>query len=195
MKNNKYSLEPQVSAESKGAGSMAARNNYHQASSLSIEGASSGHPAKRFSSQKSFASASADSPLTEEEENSGPFRVCILDDDRSASKDLKQLLSSVGYEVLCLDKVIGSSNSIRSYNPDLLVVDVQMTSISGSTLLEVLRHNLKQFPVLILHSDLEEEDLMELAHKAGADDFITKDGNYVALLSRIKYYSRIMAGV
>ncbi len=185
MKSNKYSSGPQVSDESKEAGSMAENNHYHQASS--------GCPAERFSSTKAFSSASSASPLTEEEENSGPFRVCVLDDDQSASRDLNRILSSIGYDVLCLDKVIGSSNRIRSYNPDLLVVDVQMSSISGSTLLEVLRHNLKRFPVLILHSDLEEEDLMELAHKAGADDFITKDGNYVALLSRIKYHSRIMA--
>ncbi len=129
-----------------------------------------------------------------EEAVDGPFRVCLLDDDGFSRKDLKRILSSQGYDVLCLDKVIGASNQIRSYAPHLLVVDVQMPAISGTALLEVLRKNLQHLPVLILHSRMEEDELMDLARKAGADDFVHKNGNYVPLLSRIKYYNRIMAG-
>ncbi|MFO8056078.1 MAG: response regulator [bacterium] len=122
----------------------------------------------------------------------GSFRVCILDGDHGAGRDLERIVSSMGCEVLCLDRVIGASNRIRSFDPDLLVVDVQMPGLSGPGLLEVLQKNLGTLPVMILHSCLEEDELMELATNAGADDFVPKNGNYVSLLSKIKYYSRIV---
>jgi len=84
--------------------------------------------------------------------------------------------------------VIGASNQIRAFNPDLIVVDVMMPSVSGEQLIRVLRQNLRRLPSLILYSNLDEDDLAEIARTVAADDFVIKNGSYYSLISRIKFH-------
>jgi DNA-binding response OmpR family regulator len=115
-------------------------------------------------------------------------KVCIIDSETDVLEDLQNLLSAMGCETLCLDCVIGASNKIRWFDPDLLVVDVRMPSLSGEELIVVLRRNLTHLPLLILYSDMEENELANTAKAARADDFVIKNGEFLSIVNRIKFH-------
>lgn len=118
-----------------------------------------------------------------------PARICVLDSDPDSLNDVTGLLVSMGCEVLGLSSVIGASNRIRRFDPDLIVVDVTVPSISGTQLIEVLRKNLGGLPRLILFSALSEEILAEVAREVKAADYLVKNGNYLELVNRVRLHS------
>ena len=123
-------------------------------------------------------------------------RVCVLDPEPRVCNDIEKLLQTTGCEVLCISKFIGCSNPIREFDPDLLVVDVMMPSVSGAKLIGVLRKNLPQWPLVILHSDMEETRLARLARETEADDFLVKQKDLLSLLNRVNYHlSRKIKGL
>ncbi len=119
------------------------------------------------------------------------IKICILDSDRMRIADMSAMFNLMGYEVLSLDYVIGASNTIRDFDPDVLVLDVNMPAITGEKLINVLKKNLGVLPTTILYSDMDAEELEKLAMIAGADDHLVKNGTYLHLLNRVKYYATI----
>jgi two-component system, OmpR family, response regulator len=115
-------------------------------------------------------------------------RICILDHQRDRLQAASRLFQVMGCEVLAVDHLIGASNRIRSFQPDILVVDVLMPSISGPALVEVLRRNLTEMPLLILYSDLEESELARMARQTGAADFVCKKDAITALASKVRFH-------
>ena len=115
-------------------------------------------------------------------------RICVIDPERELLLDLESVFGAMGYEVLGLGRVIGASNQIRAFAPDLLIVDVMMPTVSGGKLIEVLRLNLSAMPPLILYSRLLAQDLARLAHNLQADDFIVKNGDLLPLVARVKLH-------
>jgi len=118
-----------------------------------------------------------------------PARICVLDSDPDSLNDVTGLLVSMGCEVLGLSSVIGASNRIRRFDPDLIVVDITVPSLSGIQLIEVLRKNLGDLPRLILFSALSEEILADVARKVKAADYLVKNGNYLELVNRVRLHS------
>jgi response regulator RpfG family c-di-GMP phosphodiesterase len=121
-------------------------------------------------------------------------KVCIIDSHDEEIERLNGLLTAMDCETLCLDRVIGASNVIRGFEPDLMVVDVKMPSLSGEGLIKVLRRNLIDLPVLIIFSDMDERELARLAKAARADDFVIKDGNFLSIVNRIKFHLKRISG-
>lgn len=118
------------------------------------------------------------------------MKICIMDSDPEQLSNVEKLLEADGCQVLCIDKVIGVSNRIRKFCPDLLVVDVDMPAVSGSKLIEVLRENLHKMPKLVLYSDMDMDydKLSIMARATKADDYIVKEDNYISLLNRVRFH-------
>jgi len=120
------------------------------------------------------------------------LKICVFDSDRESLEDIKQLLSAMGHEVMTIGQAIGASNKIRRYSPDILVADIIGPTISGLKFIEVLRNNLEDLPRMILFSRVSEDELSLLAKKAGAEDFVVKNGSYTELVNRIKLHASRM---
>ncbi len=121
-------------------------------------------------------------------ENSSRKRICILHPDDGRLDKMARAYTLMGHEVLFVSQLIGASNQLRKFSPDVLVIDVKMPSISGIRLIRVLRRNLVHMPTLILYSDMDEVDLSDLARIAGASDYVTKQEGLSQLESRITYH-------
>ncbi len=119
-------------------------------------------------------------------------RICVIDPDLELAKDLESVFGAMGCDVLALGCVIGASNRIRAFAPDLLIVDTMMPSVSGRRLIEVLRLNLSELPLMILYSSLAERDLAGMARDVKADDFIVKNGDLLPLLNRVKFHLNLL---
>jgi two-component system phosphate regulon response regulator PhoB len=96
-------------------------------------------------------------------------------------------LEEAGYEVIsAADGEIGSE-LIKDYEPDVIVLDWMMPSLSGIELCRQIKSSsrTKNTPVIMLSARSEEVDRIR-GLEIGADDYISKPFSIKELLARIK---------
>lgn len=110
-------------------------------------------------------------------------KIMIIEDDKSICNELKELLQNNGYEAKIVEDFSDSLNEISIFNPDLLLLDINIPYINGELLLQNLRKK-SNIPVIMVTSKNSEID-EALSISYGADDYITKPYNPTILLLRI----------
>lgn len=102
-------------------------------------------------------------------------KVLVVDDDTQVTDLLRSLLGKVGFQTEILNDPTQFWEHLGAVQPDLLILDVEMPTLNGLCLCELVRHDFQWswLPVLFLtgHGDL---NTLQEAFSAGADDFITK---------------------
>ncbi|MCX7766274.1 MAG: response regulator [Candidatus Sumerlaeia bacterium] len=121
-------------------------------------------------------------------------RVVVIDDMPEIVDIVKVALKTKGYEVLSAHSGQDGLDLIYRERPDLVIVDLMLPHISGMEIIKRLRRDpaMKDIPVLAMsaiarHSDKPEEFWRQ---GLGADDFIAKPFDPVALLGRVEYVLR-----
>jgi CheY-like chemotaxis protein len=99
--------------------------------------------------------------------------VCIVDDDESLRRSLKNLLSSVGYQVATFDSAEAFLGSDHIERPCCLILDLRMPGIGGLPLLHHLTTIASGHRVIVLtgHGD---EETHRRALRSGAVAFLEK---------------------
>ncbi len=100
-------------------------------------------------------------------------QVWVIDDDKSIRWVLEKAFSREGMDVKCFadgNKVLARLKSTR---PDIIISDIRMPGIDGLSLLEQIREQNPQLPVVIMtaHSDL---DSALSAYQGGAYEYLPK---------------------
>ena len=121
----------------------------------------------------------------------GPgHRILLVEDDPGLREGLRDALEGEGYEVLTAeDGVIGLEKGLRD-DPDLVVLDLMLPRLDGFGVLERLRADGVDSPVLVLTARGLEEDRVR-GLDLGADDYVVKPFALSELLARIR--SRLRA--
>jgi DNA-binding response OmpR family regulator len=102
-------------------------------------------------------------------------RILIVDDDAAHLQSTKGILEAEGYEVLTHDQPFGSTNVIVQYQPDLVLLDVNMPGLSGEKLADVYRANAKTRTArVMLYSSNDEDSLRAAARRLQLDGYICK---------------------
>lgn len=110
-------------------------------------------------------------------------KIMIIEDDRKIRKELSTFLSKNGYLCDTPDNFENVPEYIRSAEPDLVLLDINLPSIDGYYICRELRKR-SDVPVIVVTSrDTELDELM--AMNFGADDFIAKPYNTQILLAHI----------
>jgi DNA-binding NtrC family response regulator len=116
-------------------------------------------------------------------------RILILDDRIDELSGLKALLEDEGYEVHMTASPFSLPFVVRSHNPDLILIDVNMPALSGERLLRSIpRKALKTTAPFVLFSGIDMHDLASLAKRTGADGCIYKGSDIETVLSQIKQF-------
>lgn len=111
-------------------------------------------------------------------------RLLIVDDDIVILDYLEKLFTQQGYDVHISSKSTEVMNVIRSSNLDLILLDIMMPGKNGFEVLEQIRSERLDIPIIFLTSqNLPEERIKAL--KAGADDYITKPFDKDELIARV----------
>lgn len=111
------------------------------------------------------------------------IKIMIVEDDKSISAELKELLENSGYEVLILQDFKNALNEILGNVPDLLLLDINIPYINGELLLQNIRKTLNIPIIMVTSKDSETDEALSFSY--GADDYITKPYNPNILLLRI----------
>ncbi len=113
------------------------------------------------------------------------MRVLVIEDDREAASYMLKGLGESGYVV---DHAADGREGLflateRSY--DVMIVDRMLPGLDGLTIVETLRRQGIDTPVLIL-SALGRVDDRVKGLKAGGDDYLTKPYAFAELLARLE---------
>lgn len=115
--------------------------------------------------------------------------VMVIDDDIELSKIIKSILREEGYTPFSVHRPEDGLNILEKTTPDLILLDITFPkpSMSGFTTYEHIRKraNLRFVPVVFM-SGLDEEHIVQLGKKMGADDYIVKPISQDLLVSTIE---------
>jgi len=100
-------------------------------------------------------------------------KILLIDNDPVILKLVRQIFENEDYKLVTTEGGLEALEKLEEEKPDLVIVDLVMSNLSGKTICEVIR-NKKEFshlPVIILSAVLAEESSWELV---GADAFVAK---------------------
>jgi Response regulator containing CheY-like receiver, AAA-type ATPase, and DNA-binding domains len=83
--------------------------------------------------------------------------VWVIDDDDSIRWVLEKGLTEGNLEVVTFDRANKAIKKLETDSPDVILTDIKMPGASGIQLLDFIKENRPEIPVIILtaHSDLE----------------------------------------
>lgn len=113
--------------------------------------------------------------------------ILIVDDYRATRLMLGEDLQQRGYRVIEAENGEHALNVYFEHKPDIVLMDIQMPVMDGLTACAHIKKipGDQQAPVLVF-TGMEDEESLDQAFQAGADDFISKPVNWIELSHRIK---------
>lgn len=108
-----------------------------------------------------------------------------MDDDSDILEVLQYILEDSGYEVETLSDGRNLFDTIKTHQPDLILLDIMLGGIDGRELCQKLkaRKETHDIPVILISAS---HDISKSLHQAGApDDFIAKPFDIDVLLRSI----------
>ncbi len=91
-------------------------------------------------------------------------KILIVDDDFSITKLLKLTIEKMGpYEVLGENEGSLAYSKIKSFKPDLVILDVNMPNITGGEILAAIKEDpeLETIKIIFLTGSVSEEEVAE----------------------------------
>lgn len=125
-----------------------------------------------------------------------PPKNAVVEDDRDLSNLLRRVLEQEGFEFVGTHDGFGAQDSCQREQPDLIVLDVMLPGVDGSSICRQLRQdpNVRDTPVLFLTARSEEADRVR-GLENGGDDYVVKPFSVRELVARVKLRLRGRAGL
>lgn len=121
------------------------------------------------------------------------MKLLLIEDDEIIVNQLNTELERVGFSLdICTDGQDGLFRA-REYNYDLLIVDIGLPLISGTEIVQQLRQENNQVPILMLTARGSWQDKV-MGLKSGADDYLVKPFQQEELVARIHALLRRASG-
>ena len=117
------------------------------------------------------------------------MRLLIVEDDAEAAAAMKTGLTEAGHDCVCAGDGEAGLIVAHAGGFDVMVVDRMMPKVDGITMVETLRRDGDQTPVLFL-SALGEINDRVTGLKAGGDDYLVKPYALAELVARVEALSR-----
>ena len=112
-------------------------------------------------------------------------RIFVLDDDELACELVKNVLTKEGYEVMSRTQAIGATTTIKSFKPDLILLDVMMPAISGENFVEIIQKSIHPVPKVLFYSNLSAPELEKLVEETGVEGYVCKVDGPQALIKNV----------
>ncbi|AKA70916.1 response regulator transcription factor [Clostridium scatologenes] len=116
------------------------------------------------------------------------YKIYIVEDDVSISTVLKQCTDKYGFQVVIVEDFEKVMDGFNEYNPDLVLLDVNLPKFDGFYWCRKIRQQSKVPIIFISARDSGMDQVMAL--ESGADDYITKPFYYDVVIAKIKSHLR-----
>ncbi len=111
-------------------------------------------------------------------------KILVIEDEERMARFVRLNLEQDGFQV---DEALTGReglDKLRTFMPDLILLDIMLPDLDGFELLKMIRE-INTVPVIMLTAKGEEEDKVR-GLELGADDYITKPFSPRELVSRVK---------
>lgn len=113
------------------------------------------------------------------------MKILVVDDEQAVRESLRRSLRFNGYEVLTANDGLEAVETVRTENPELLILDVMMPNMDGLEVCRTLRSEGWDRPILVLTARDGVSDRVA-GLDAGADDYLPKPFALEELLARVR---------
>ena len=119
-------------------------------------------------------------------------RVLVVDDILPNVKLLEAKLASEYYDVLTATNGMDALEKVASQSPDIVLLDVMMPGMDGFEVCARIKADpsTAHIPVVMVTALTDTADRIK-GLEAGADDFLSKPLNDIALMSRVRSLVRL----
>jgi two-component system cell cycle response regulator DivK len=116
-------------------------------------------------------------------------RILIVEDQDDNRRILRDLLTSVGFELIEATTGAEGVRLAQSHRPDLILMDIQMPELDGYEATRLLKRqpDLRAIPIIVVTSYALSGDDAK-AKAVGADDYVTKPFSPRQLLAKIRQF-------
>lgn len=112
-------------------------------------------------------------------------KILVVEDELHIAEGIKLNLELAGHSVELAENGLVGIEKWKSFNPELIVLDIMMPELDGHKVLTEIRKIDKQLPILILSAKNESVDKVK-AFKSGVDDYLGKPFSLDEFLLRIE---------
>ena len=110
--------------------------------------------------------------------------ILLVEDEENLHEALKLNLELEGYEVSSAWDGLSAVKAVQQEYFDLVILDIMLPGMDGLTVLESIRIQNNEVPILILSAKNSSADRVT-GLKKGADDYLTKPFNLEELMLRV----------
>jgi two-component system alkaline phosphatase synthesis response regulator PhoP len=117
--------------------------------------------------------------------NNNDTTILLVEDEENLHEALKLNLELEGYNIVSAMDGMQALKALQNQYFDLMILDIMLPEMDGIEVLETIRIQNNELPVLILSAKNTSADRV-LGLKKGADDYLTKPFNLEELLLRVQ---------
>ena len=111
-------------------------------------------------------------------------RILVVDDEQLSREDVAEVLADEGYEVAVAADGHEALTVLASFQPDLVLTDLQMPGVNGLGVLGHVQRVSPTTPVIIFTAHVL-IDAQREAQRLGVQDFLNKPLDFEEMLSRV----------
>ena len=120
--------------------------------------------------------------------------ILLIEDNRDYAATLRANLEREGYDVSVAANGVEGLDLAKRTAPDLIILDLMLPAMNGFTVLQRLRDEGREAPVLIMTAlGTEEEKLRGFG--LGADDYVVKPCGLLEILARVRALLKRASGL
>lgn len=103
------------------------------------------------------------------------LRIMVVDDSKTVRTSAKEMLTSLGHEVITSENGYEAISKIVDSKPNLIFLDIMMPKLDGYQTCALVKHNndYRDIPIIMLSSKDGVYDKAK-ARVVGANDYLTK---------------------
>ncbi|QNM86894.1 response regulator [Polaribacter pectinis] len=114
------------------------------------------------------------------------MKILAIDDQKLVLIPLKNRLEELGYEVITEISALKGIETYNSFQPDLVIVDLNMPEVSGIEVVNHIRvHQKEQTPIMILSGNTDDE-MITKSFDLGVNDYMKKPLSLTEVCARVK---------
>lgn len=120
------------------------------------------------------------------------MRILIADDSRTLRASISDQLRGMGHEVVEASDGVEALERFGTYEPDLVVLDVEMPRMNGYEAARAIRKLTEQdwIPIIFLSGNVRDTDIAA-GIEAGGDDYLSKPVSPTVLRAKLSAMQRI----
>lgn len=127
----------------------------------------------------------AHAPVRLTRADGSPIRVLVVDDEASLTDLLQMALRYEGWEIKTAADGSSAIATARDFRPDAVVLDIMLPDIDGLQVLQRMRADGNDVPVLFLTAKDSLDDRIA-GLTAGGDDYVTKPFSLEEVVARLR---------